>query len=475
MCQEALPTAILARLTQLGADLLAWAQQHADAPLAQQEQAVLGLLRAAAPDLLSGMLVHCTRALSVPVAGLRHPCPQCGKQQGSHDWRERQVETVCGTVRYERPYYYCRSCQGGWCPADQSLGVADNQRLSAGLEDWLVRVGAQDAFRGGRDLLRDLTGVAVAAETIRQHAEAVGARLEAAQQQAATTVHQTLEAAEPVDAAPGLLVVEADGVMVPYRDGWHEMKVGAVGGHQGKHTGHLSYVAAREPADAFGRRLVAEAARRGALEVVGWRGPLGGACLAELREVVVLGDGAHWIWELAAQHFGTGTEIVDFYHASEHLWEVAHALYGQGSAAAKDWAETQVGVLLEHGVVPVLRAFFAARPSSQAAAEVLRRERGYFVSNRQRMAYPDFRARGLPIGSGAVESAARHVIQQRLKRPGARWKQPGAQAIATVCAHLRSGRPLRAASPAPEGPARSTTPPPYARAAHPSLGGQKIA
>src|SRR5207253_2841269 len=149
----------LPRLTRLAADLMEWTQQHADAPLAQQEQAVLGLLRAAAPDLLSAVLAEGTGALTVPVAGLRQPCPQCGKRQGSQDRRERQVQTVCGVVRYERPYYYCRSCQVGWCPADASLGLGANQRLSAGLEDWLVRVGAEEVFRGGRDLLRELTGL----------------------------------------------------------------------------------------------------------------------------------------------------------------------------------------------------------------------------------------------------------------------------------------------------------------------------
>lgn len=236
-------------------------------------------------------------------------------------------------------------------------------------------------------------------------------------------------------------------------------------------------MAARQSAEAFGPRLVAEAARRGALEVVSWSGPLGGACLADRREVVVLGDGARWIWDLAAEHFGTSTEIVDFYHASEHLWQVAHALLGQGSAAAKEWAHQQVGEWYEHGPVPVLRALWRARAATPEAQEVLRRERGYFMSNRQRMRYPEFRERGMPIGSGAVESAARHVVQVRMKRPGARWKEPGAQAIASLRAQLASGRPLRPQS-APTAlpkPAPSAAPRVYAGAARPVLRAQKIA
>ena len=96
------------------------------------------------------------------------------------------------------------------------------------------------------------------------------------------------------------------------------------------------------PAPRFGPQLLAEAARRGALEVVGWEhapgdGPvdLRVPALAVLREVVVLGDGAAWIWNLAAEHVGQRTEIVDWYHASEHLWTLGKALFGAGTAQTR--------------------------------------------------------------------------------------------------------------------------------------------
>jgi hypothetical protein len=321
--------------------------------------------------------------------------------------------------------------------------------MSAGFQGWLARLGASTTFRDGQAVLAELTGLEVGAETVRQHTARVGARLEDEQQTQIAQVAPTQDAAAAVDTAPGLLVVETDGVMVRYQDGWHEVKVGLVGGHMNGHTEALSYVAAREAAAAFGPRLLTEAARRGALEVVGWDGPLTGKGLARLRPVVVLGDGAHWIWELAADHFGERTEIVDFYHASEHVWTVANTVYGQGTAQAKVWAQARRSELYEQGAEPVLTALRQMHPAGEDVSALVRRELGYFRSNQERMAYPQFRAQGLPIGSGAVESAAKHVVQLRMKRPGARWSEAGAQRVLSVRTRLSSDRPLAPARPVP--------------------------
>lgn len=174
--------------------------------------------------------------------------------------------------------------------------------------------------------------------------------------------------------------------------------------------------------------------------MIDWEGPLGGRNLAVLRPVHVLGDGAPWIWNVAADHFGTRTEVVDFYHASEHLWDVARALHGSGTTEAAVWADARIGELYDDGVGPVRAALAAARPPSADAAEVLRVERGYFTANATRMDYPTIRGRGLPIGSGAVESCARHVVQQRMKRPGQRWSEVGGRAMLALRSCYSSGR-----------------------------------
>lgn len=437
---DALPKGIVACLDELGQALQQWVQTHRDAALATHEAGVLAAVRTALPALLGAVVQQSTTALGPAQQRQREPCPDCGtRREARHQWRPRTVQTSCGPLRYERPRYRCRPCHQEWSPADQTLGVAPRARISAHLDDWLAEVGAERPFLPAAALLARLTGVQVSAETVRLHSEQRGAALEAAQQTAIRQVLATSEAAEAVDAAPGTLLVETDGVMVRYRPtGWHEVKVGLVGGWEDARLQAPSYVAAREEAAVFGARLLTEAARRGALDVVAWAGERTGAGLARLRSVVVLGDGAAWIWHLAAEHFGERVEIVDFYHASEHLWTLAHALYGPGTAAAAAWAAPCLTTLREEGGAALLASLQGLRPPSAEAKEVLRRERGYFRTHVARMAYPTFVAQGWPIGSGAVESAAKHLVQLRLKRPGARWSPPGAQALLTLIAHLAS-------------------------------------
>ena len=447
-----LPPTIVAALDALGSELVTWAQEHRDSTLADQEQAVLERVRAALPALLEAVLTLSTRQLDPGLRGLPQRCPTCGQRCRVQSWRRRRVTTICGRMAWERPWYVCRGCGPGWSPVDHTLGIAPRARLSAGVHQWLAELGAATDFAEAQQWLEQLGGVHVAKETVRAQAERQGAALEAAQQAASAQVEATRESADPVDAAPGQLVVETDGVMVHYREtGWHEVKIGLVAGWADGALAAPSYVAAREGAAAFGERLLGEAARRGALAIVGWEGGRTGAGLAVLRDVLVLADGARWIWTLAAEHFGARRERVDFYHASEHLWTVARLLESEGTAVAATWGAARCHELRHEGVEAVRTALRDARATTADGRKLLRRERTYFRTNAARMDYPAAKAAGLPIGSGAVESLARHLVQLRMKRPGARWSRAGAQAILTLRAHLKSGRPLllRAQPPAP--------------------------
>jgi hypothetical protein len=235
-------------------------------------------------------------------------------------------------------------------------------------------------------------------------------------------------------------VVEADGAMLRYRSGWHEAKLGLVAGWEGGELRAPSYVAAREPAARFGARLAAEAARRGALEVARWEGGVTGRGLAVLREVALYGDGAAWIWHLADERFDARIEVVDPYHAFQHLHAAARALHGD-TPAADAWVARRKAELLTVGVGPVLAALRAKAPTPEAAT-ALRVERGYFTTNAERMDYPTLRLDGLPLGSGAIESAADHLLQRRMKRAGMRWSDHGGDALLALLARLKSRRPL---------------------------------
>lgn len=439
---ETLPNEIVARVLALGRQLTVFAKAHRDGSLGELERGVLAIVRQTLPRLLEEVIDLSVSGLDPSLARLPESCPSCGERARCQSWRERKVLTVCGSIRFERPWYVCKRCKAGFSPVDRSLELRERARLSQEVRAYLVDLGAKTSFGEARELLARLTGLEVASETVREHTERVGSELEAAQAVATAEVERTQEPAERVDPAPGTLVVEVDGVLVRYLNGWHEVKLGLVAGQVDGKLVSPSYLAIRGSPDQFGPRLLAEAARRGALEVVGWKGGVTGRGLAVLRKVVVLGDGAVWIWNLAAEHFGERIEIIDYYHATEHVWALANALYGEGSDKAKAWARRQSGRLLAKGAEAVLRALGAIRKCRPEAREALRRERGYFQTNQARMAYPTFREQGLPIGSGAIESEAKRLVQQRMKLPGARWSDEGAQAVLNVRSRLLSRLPL---------------------------------
>lgn len=440
---QPLPAEIVAQLTTLGTALVHGAQQHAGGTLRDLEGVVRQAVQAALPGLLAGVVSRATRDLDPGIATVQRRCPRCAHLVRPHSRRVRTIQTTCGPLTFRRPWYQCVGCHHGFSPADTTLAVRPRARISGALEGWVVRLNVTTTQREAAALLTELTGLVVGMDTIREHTTRVGEAM--ADEDAATIarVQATGEAAAAVDPAPGTLVVEADGAMVHYTDGWHEVKIGVVGGVVDGEVTAASYVAAREPAEAFGPRLLAEAARRGALDVVRWEGPVGRPSLAVLRRVHVVGDGAVWIWSLAADHFGDRTEAVDVYHAAEHLWMVARALHGPGEAAAA-WAAARITELHEAGGGPVRTALARVQAPTAEAADILRRERGYFATNAARMAYPALVAQGLPIGSGAVESSAKHVVQQRMKRPGQRWGCRGGRAMLALRARNASGRPLRA-------------------------------
>src|SRR5450755_3094822 len=275
-------------------------------------------MAAEAAAVLAGVVSAATTGADPQARSTRSTCPGCGRGRAAERWRRRTVDTRLGSVTFARTRYRCGACRRHWSGADRTLGLRPRQRTSAGLAGWEADVAARTTFREAAGLLEELAGVHVGSETLRTHAERVGTELEGRQRRAIAQVHATQEPPNelPHEPAPGVLVVETDGVMVRYHDRgpdgspWHEVKLGIVGGWTGdRPDAHLqapSYVAAREKAAPFARRLGAEAARRGALDIVGWRGRAadGGGHEAILRPAVVVGDEAKWIWDEVAASFG---------------------------------------------------------------------------------------------------------------------------------------------------------------------------
>ena len=143
-----------------------------------------------------------------------------------------------------------------------------------------------------------------------------------------------------------------------------------------------------------------------------------------------MGDGAEWIWNQADLHFPGATQIVDLYHAREHLWELARKLYPNDQVSQKAWMKLHQKRLLDKGKIGKLVLSLRSIVSSNSEViEKLRTEADYFERNAERMRYPNFRRQHLFVGSGVIEAGCRTVIGSRLKQSGMFWTVRGANAI----------------------------------------------
>jgi hypothetical protein len=268
-----LPEKIVAVVEALAEDLADWCVAGRDRTLAEHEEAVLERVRQVLPQLLGAVVEQATSGLDPRLARAREGCPGCGQKVGPHGRpRRRQLATQCGTVTLERPWYHCWACGRGWSTVETTLGVVGWARLSEGLRGWVVRLGAAAPFAEAAEVLAALTGLELGAETIRRHAEAAGTVLRAAEDAAVEQVERTREPAEALDPAPGFLIVQTDGAMVRYQDGWHEVKLGLVAGWEdGESRSRVtSRPASRRPPSGPGWRPRRHGAGR-------WRSPAGRA------------------------------------------------------------------------------------------------------------------------------------------------------------------------------------------------------
>lgn len=458
---SALGQAIESELHQLVRALV----NNADAPLKTLEQqvlqAVFGLGRRWLETLLAWRMSHS------PAAARRQGA--CGHRQRLVGWRPKTLLTLLGQVEWRRPYYQCQeaaaahegaapaepdlTCAHGEAPADAALGVV-GRRTSAGVQAAVGFLAAHMPLAAAAESLRRLLPLEMTSRQVEALIQPVGEALLAQEEAAvqacwaegvqARTLVPLLPAAQE---APPIerLYVELDGVLVRLRRGsvpfeaqeeqrsgdvYREVKVGATfAATRGPHrsalasgvwldeAGPIRYVARRTTAATFGPLLYGLAMQAG---------------LARADEVVVLGDGAHWIWELAEEHFPGAVQIVDLWHAKQHVWNVAHALFGRGTAAGAAWAEEACTSLVQGQITALVAAIQALPPVAPPPGQrrsVPEVEADYFTRNAERMDYPRFRAQGMQVGSGIAEAACKTVVSTRAKRTGMRWTPRGLDAL----------------------------------------------
>ena len=371
------------------------------------------------------------------------PCP-CGHQASYRELRSKPVLTAVGPVTVSRPYYLCSHCHTGQFPADAELDIEDTE-TSPGVRRMQAMVGQDAPFDHGRQQMKLLADLEVTTKAVERTAEAIGADIAAREQD---EIHRAVQLELPIVIGKPIpfLYVQLDGTGVPVvkketvgRAGktegqpahTREAKLGSVftqttwdkEGFALRDPGSTTYVGAIETAQEFGLRLYLEACKRG------WH---------RAEKKVVLGDGAEWIWNIADQHFPGAIQIVDLYHARQHLWELARKLFPNQQAELEHWMVVHRDALLDEGKIEDLVASLRSIESSNPElAEKIRIEADYFEKHTERMRYPAFRAQHLFVGSGVIEAGCKTVIGSRLKQSGMFWTVRGANAIIALrCCHF---------------------------------------
>jgi len=380
-------------------------------------------------------------------AGPEVPCIFCGAQARYVDRRNKTFTTVLGDITAEdRAYYYCHSCRRGWCPKDHALGLGDGS-LSPGVTRMVGLVASAESFMAGSKLLSELAGIDVTGKCVERTAKRIGTAVAADE----TAV------VEGKPNASNTMYVGVDGTGIPMRsselagstgkqpDGTaktKEVKLCVVWtadsrddkGNPVKDRGSESYSAAIESCawgdtckdtPPFASRVERELARRGFFQA---------------DRQVFIGDGAPWIWNLASLIVPDAIQIVDLYHAKEHLSLLAGELFTSHTDLARKWAEDRCKELEAGDLDAVLKAINCHMSRPGELGKKVAREYGYFDTNRNRMKYEHFRSLGLCVGSGVVEGGCKSVIVQRFKRSGMHWTTSGANAIIALRCALLSGR-----------------------------------
>jgi hypothetical protein len=319
--------------------------------------------------------------------------------------RTKHLVTLFGSVPVRRAYYHCAGCGRGEAPLDKALGV-EGRFLTPAVQEMIAWADVELPYGRAEGFLRRTVGLRLRKGTYEAVARSLGAAVEAT----------------PLELPPDMaqrpicdFYLTMDGVKTRTLEGFKEPKLGAVFHARREQDGSPKrlatwYTAGLEEPEPFGERLWKLAVSRG---------------LDRAQRVVVVGDGAPWIWGIAQFHFPQAVQIVDWYHAVEHLWELARLLWGPGSLEGQTWVKRREAELHNGRVDAVLRALRRLKPRDSERRDAVRQDIGYFTTNRKRMCYDRFRKDGYFIGSGVAEAGCKRLVAQRFKLSGMRWSRDG--------------------------------------------------
>jgi hypothetical protein len=415
--------------------------------------------------------------LDEEATGEATPCPRCGKSTESQGRRTRSWKSVLGLLSLKRRYATCEPCECGIAPSQRVLGLPEGE-FTARLEEVCTMMATTVPHGMATNLVEKLCGIHVSVKATQDMVERRGA-IVLTSDKAESRAHDPLDEkglpvveqkrpadAVPPDGVPDVAYVELDGVVPITReeltgkdlsadDRRRQRRAKTQKARGGKARRYR--IVGREVKNAVlydGKDCVAEGPSRGCLLDKTYVSHLGDWAtfalllwVALLRKrfdqaklLVILSDGSDWIRSIAAWLPVTTFLILDLYHVKHRIFEVAYAVFGERTPEARAWANAQSDRIEAGDSMHVVQALSFLKPRRKETRKLIQDLRGYLTNNRDRMKYPEYRARGLRISSAAVESANFHVTGTRLKLQGMRWSIEGASQMAVLRADLFNGR-----------------------------------
>ena len=342
-------------------------------------------------------------------------CPSCQRHSHRYRSRARNFTTVCGVLRVSRWEYKCQ-CGHIHVPWESKQGFKG--RYTQKVAATMMRLAAQLNYRAAASELKH-HGIEVSHTTLHQKVQAWSSG-----ESVSDYVSQ-----ESLD-EDARWYVSCDGCHTNSRVGWQEVKIGSIGKDYPLQNAtsvmkirppSLRYVASRDGVADFQHQLAALATQTGIYQAEN---------TMDTEEVVVIGDGAAWIWNLADEYFPGATEIVDYMHAKKHLHDIGKLAFGEDDPdAVETWVQATETPLYNGETSQVIASIRELEKQNPAIADTLKREVRYFQKHSHRMQYRTLNEKGYQIGSGVIESACKHVVAERCKQAGMRWSTPGINAI----------------------------------------------
>lgn len=370
---------------------------------------------------------------------LRHPCC-CGRSMENKGRRVIAVTSHSGEVTFSRNRYRCRECGSWQVPADAVI-CCGRHRLTRLLARNICQLATLEHFTRLERLLADQHGVHIGHEAMLRLVHDVGGVLEQkrlAEVEAWRNLAPPQRTWPPPEIQPPRVHVSCDGIMYCTNETepdpqhpdqrrliWRQMRVGCVSWQDAEERWHKRVIWGQEEEFlSFGAALYRLACR------CGYR---------EAQERIFAADGGEWCWTIHQTYFADAAGVLDWYHASQHVWSCSHALHSE-AAARTSWAQQALTLLYEGGGVALLNWLLpqqAVRRSSFRRA--LKQLINYLQPRLDRTDYPHYRAAGWPIGTGMMESTVKQLVGIRMKGPGMHWCRTGATAVTALRASDLNG------------------------------------